>query len=90
MIRTRLLSVAFKPGGYGSVEANRDKMVEHVEQAGSYKPDFIAFPEVARELGLPRDHEERRGHSRTNDGGRGSGRPERGFARGAGNEGEGG
>lgn len=57
MKKTRLLSVSFPGGGYGSVESNRDKMVAYLETAGAYQPDFVCFTEVARELGTPRDSE---------------------------------
>ena len=57
MKKTRLLSVSFPGGGFGSVEANRDKMVEYVEKAGAYRPDFVCFTEVARELGVPKGDE---------------------------------
>jgi len=63
MIRARLLSVAFPGGGFGSVDANRDKMVEYLEQAGAYRPDFVVFPEVARELGVPQEDESRKGEA---------------------------
>ena len=57
MKKTRLLSVSFPGSGFGSVEANRDKMVEYVEKAGAYRPDFVCFTEVARELGVPKEDE---------------------------------
>jgi len=57
MKRTRLLSISFPSGGYGSVEENRDQMVMYLEQAGKYQPDFVCFTEVARELGVPRNHQ---------------------------------
>jgi len=57
MKRTRLLSISFPAGGYGGVETNREKMVEYLEKAGAYRPDFVCFTEVARELGTPRDSE---------------------------------
>lgn len=57
MKKTRLLSVSFPGGGYGSVDANRDKMVMYLEQAGAYQPDFVCFTEVARELGTAQDSE---------------------------------
>ena len=57
MKRTRLLSISFPSGGYGSVEGNRDQMVMYLEQAGKYQPDFVCFTEVARELGVPRNHQ---------------------------------
>jgi len=55
MKRARLLSVAFPKGGYKSVEENRRQMVEHVKRTADYKPDFVCFTEVARELGTPGD-----------------------------------
>jgi len=61
MIKTRLLSVSFPGGGYGSVAANREKMVMYLEKAGAYQPDFVCFTEVARELGVPSDSEEWKG-----------------------------
>ena len=57
MKRTRLLSISFPSGGYGSVEENQDQMVMYLEQAGKYQPDFVCFTEVARELGVPRNHQ---------------------------------
>ena len=57
MKRTRLLSISFPGGGYGSVEKNRDQMVTYLEKAGEYRPDFVCFTEVARELGVPRNHQ---------------------------------
>ena len=57
MKKTRLLSVSFPGGGYGSVEKNREQMVSYLEKAGAYRPDFVCFTEVARELGTPRDSE---------------------------------
>ena len=57
MKKTRLLSISFPSGGYGSVETNREKMVEYLEKAGAYRPDFVCFTEVARELGTPMDSE---------------------------------
>jgi predicted amidohydrolase len=53
MKRARLLSVAFPKGGYKSVEENRRQMVEHMRRTANYKPDFVCFTEVARELGVP-------------------------------------
>ncbi|MDA0746187.1 MAG: carbon-nitrogen hydrolase family protein [bacterium] len=61
MKQARLLSVAFPKGGYGCVEKNRDQMVAHLERAGAYRPDFVCFTEVARELGEPKDGEAWRG-----------------------------
>ncbi|MDP6777547.1 MAG: carbon-nitrogen hydrolase family protein [Candidatus Latescibacteria bacterium] len=61
MRKARLLSVSFPGGGYGSIEANREQMVAHVERAGAYGPDFVCFTEVARELGVLRDSDERQG-----------------------------
>jgi predicted amidohydrolase len=55
MRQARLLSVAFPKGGYGSVEENRRQMVEHLERTADYKPDFVCFTEVARELGVADD-----------------------------------
>ena len=52
MRRARLLSVAFPKGGYRSVEENRRQMVEHLKRTADYKPDFVCFTEVARELGV--------------------------------------
>jgi hypothetical protein len=57
MKKTRLLSVSFPGGGYGSVEKNREQMVSYLEKAGAYRPDFVCFTEVARELGTPRNSE---------------------------------
>lgn len=57
MKKTRLLSVSFPGGGYGSVEANREKMTMYLERAGAYRPDFVCFTEVARELGIPEGDE---------------------------------
>ncbi len=57
MKKTRLLSVSFPAGGYGSVEKNREQMVAYLHKAGPYQPDFVCFTEVARELGTPRDSE---------------------------------
>ena len=57
MKKTRLLSVSFPAGGYGSVEANRGQMVWYLEKAGAYRPDFVCFTEVARELGTPTNSE---------------------------------
>jgi len=61
MRKARLLSVSFPAGGYGSVEANREKMVMFLEKAGAYRPDFVCFTEVARELGIPEGDEARKG-----------------------------
>ncbi len=55
MKKARLLSVSFPAGGYGSVEKNREQMVAYLEKAGVYRPDFVCFTEVARELGTPRN-----------------------------------
>ncbi len=55
MRRARLLSVAFPKGGYKSVEENRRQMIKHLERTADYKPDFVCFTEVARELGVPND-----------------------------------
>ncbi|HIE28089.1 TPA: hypothetical protein EYP66_12455 [Candidatus Poribacteria bacterium] len=57
MKKTRLLSVSFPAAGYGSVETNRKKMVDCLEKAGAYRPDFVCFTEVALELGTPKDSE---------------------------------
>lgn len=57
MRRGRLLSVSFPKGGYGSVEENRRQMIVHLEQTADYKPDFVCFTEVARELGVPGEDE---------------------------------
>jgi hypothetical protein len=57
MKNTRLLSISFPGGGYGSVEENRAQMVAHLEKAGAYQPDFVCFTEVARELGTPQSSE---------------------------------
>ncbi len=61
MKKARLLSVSFPGGGYGNVETNRDQMVAHLKRAGSYRPDFVCFTEVARELGEPKEAEAWRG-----------------------------
>ena len=61
MITTRLLSVAFPKRGYGTVDETRDQMITHLERAGAYKPDFVCFTEIARELGLPDEDEGMRG-----------------------------
>jgi len=63
MKKTRLLSVSFPGGGYGSVEANREKMTMYLARAGAYRPDFVCFTEVARELGLPEGDEAWKGES---------------------------
>jgi hypothetical protein len=55
MRRARLLSVSFPKGGYKSVDENRRMMVELLERTEAYKPDFVCFTEVARELGVPND-----------------------------------
>ncbi len=55
------MSVANKGGGFGSIEANRDQMVVDLERAGAYKPDFVCFTEVARELGVPKGDPSRKG-----------------------------
>ena len=51
----RLLSVSFPKGGYKSVEENVDQMVNHLKNTASFRPDFVCFTEVARELGCPKD-----------------------------------
>jgi hypothetical protein len=55
MKKARLLSVAFPKGGYGSVDENRRQMIEQLRQTADYRPDFVCFTEVARELGTPSD-----------------------------------
>lgn len=57
MRRARLLGVSFPKGGYGSVEENRRQMISHLERTAEYKPDFVCFTEVARELGVPGEDE---------------------------------
>ena len=61
MRKARLLSVSFPGGGYGSIDANREQLVAHLERAGSYQPDFVCFTEVARELGVAKEDEGRKG-----------------------------
>ncbi|MEE2657756.1 MAG: carbon-nitrogen hydrolase family protein [Candidatus Latescibacterota bacterium] len=63
MKSARLLSVAFPKNGYGSVAENRRMMVERLQQASGYKPDFVCFTEVVRELGVADDDEAWRGES---------------------------
>jgi predicted amidohydrolase len=58
MKKTRFVSVSFPGGGFGSVAANRDRMVAYVEEAAPYRPDFVCFTEVARELGVPKGSED--------------------------------
>ena len=55
MRQARLLSVSFPGGGYGSVAENRRQIANHLERTAPYKPDFVCFTEVARELGTPQD-----------------------------------
>ncbi|HAA74458.1 TPA: hypothetical protein DCE37_04975 [Candidatus Latescibacteria bacterium] len=54
MRRARILSVAFPRGGYRSVDENRKQMAEHLRRTEDYRPDFVCFTEVARELGCPK------------------------------------
>ena len=51
MKQVRIISVSFPQGGYRDVDTNVKQMVSHLEQAAPYKPDFVCFTEVARELG---------------------------------------
>lgn len=55
MRRARLMSVSFPKGGYRSMDENVKQMVRLLDQAADYRPDFVCFTEVARELGCPQD-----------------------------------
>ncbi len=59
MKNVRIVSISSK--GHGSLEANREMMVSQVELAGTCNPDFVVFTEGARQLGIPRDHEDSKG-----------------------------
>ena len=61
MKQVRLLSVSFPKQGYGSVDANIEQMVRHLEKTAPFKPDFVCFTEVARELGCSPDSDAWRG-----------------------------
>lgn len=51
MKMTRIVSVA--PRSLGDVEKNVAAMEDHLREVADYKPDFVCFTEVARELGIP-------------------------------------
>lgn len=55
MKQVRLLSISFPKGGYRDVDTNVEQMVQHLKQTAPYKPDFVCFTEVARELGCAQD-----------------------------------
>jgi hypothetical protein len=56
MKKVRIVSISSK--GHGSLAANREKMVSHIEMAGTSNPDFVVFTEGARQLGIPGDHKD--------------------------------
>jgi hypothetical protein len=51
MKMTRIVSVA--PKSCGDVEENVASMEKHLQTVADYRPDFVCFTEVARELGIP-------------------------------------